>query len=152
MTLRRFDSDRSALVFASGGTNYAIPLSFVVETVQILPITKIPGVPWYIKGVCDLRGQIVPVIDLLGFFCGEALPETEYHCMLVAEVDDCKAGLLASDVKKVVPLDGDAVLENVGCETTGGFDVYVNETLDDGGDKILVIDVKKVFDDMINRA
>ncbi|MDO5562474.1 MAG: chemotaxis protein CheW [Synergistaceae bacterium] len=149
MTLNTIDDNTSALAFKAGGINYAIQLSYVVEMVQALPITAAPMAPWYIKGICDLRGKIIPVVDLSGFFHGECAFETNYRCLLVVEVNDCLAGLLVDNVLEVVSLSEGSLLE-AGDEVSNGFDRYVDKTLNNNGDKILAIDIQKVFCDMID--
>ena len=52
------------LNFKLGDENYAIPLSLVKEVVAPLPLTVVPNYPQYYKGIIDLRGQIIPILDL----------------------------------------------------------------------------------------
>lgn len=150
MTARITDYKNRALVFSAEGVNYAIGLPYVVETVQALPITKVPCVPDCVKGICNLRGQIVPVVDLIGYFSGVDSGASDCRCFLVVDVDGCSAGLLIDNVLKVVPVsDGSALgtTDSPAC----GFEKYVLATLDREEGKIIVIDIAKILKDITEK-
>jgi len=75
------------LTFALGDEEYGLPVLKVREIIKLMDITQVPQVPSHIRGVINLRGKVIPVIDLrlkFGFEVGE---NTERTCIIVVEVD-----------------------------------------------------------------
>ena len=71
------------LTFSLGKEEYGVPISSVKEINGLMDITPVPKVPKYIKGVINLRGKIVPVMDLRLRFGMEEIPYTERTCLVV---------------------------------------------------------------------
>ncbi|MCL5096125.1 MAG: chemotaxis protein CheW [Candidatus Omnitrophica bacterium] len=97
------------LSFVLGPETYAIPVLKVVEIIRTLPITTVPRMPDYIKGVFNLRGKIVPAIDLRARFgLAEAAP-TELSCLIVVQLDAVsgpkqRVGLMVDALEEVTPI------------------------------------------------
>lgn len=94
------------LTFFLGGETYGIPVLKVREIISLLPITPVPQVPAYMKGVINLRGKVIPVVDLRTKF---QLPEAETTgntCIVVVQV-----GATAHSQGKLVGIIVDAVEE-----------------------------------------
>jgi Chemotaxis signal transduction protein len=92
------------LTFALDGEEYGIPIQRVKEIIGIMDITCIPRTPLFIKGVINLRGKIIPVMDLRLKF---GMQEREYNqrtCIIVVE-------FLLGDVKKQMGIVVDTVSE-----------------------------------------
>src|SRR5690349_15162640 len=82
------------LTFQLGNEEFAIQVLRVREIMGIQEITAVPQTPDYVKGVINLRGKVIPVVDLRLKFC---LPEIEYTqrtCIIVAQIDGRTAGKL----------------------------------------------------------
>ena len=137
------------LVFTVDAVRYAIELKYVTETVQALPLTYVPRLPAYIRGVANLRGNMVPVIELARFFNGRAAAAEieKYSCLLVLRCEDCLFSILTDNVLCIGDLREN--LLNEGMErAAGGFERYVMATLADGDGVVLVLDGEKIFCDM----
>ena len=95
------------LICISDGLFYGIDAEQVVELITNHNITRLPRVPHYVRGIINLRGQIIPVIDIrlrLG------KPEAEESCiMVVNEGTDCM-GILVDGVDKMVSIRRDSIL------------------------------------------
>src|ERR1041384_8019449 len=74
------------LSFALGNEQYSVPVLKVREIIKIMDITAMPQVPQYVKGVINLRGKVIPVVDLRLKFGFEAHAYTERTCIIVVEV------------------------------------------------------------------
>ena len=88
-TQRRFNRDDLVgkyLSFALGNEQYSVPVLKVREIIKIMDITAVPQVPHYVKGVVNLRGKVIPVVDLRLKFGFEAQDYTERTCIIVVEV------------------------------------------------------------------
>ena len=75
------------LTFALGNEEYSVPVLKVREIIKIMDITAVPQVPQYVKGVVNLRGKVIPVVDLRLKFGFPAQDYTERTCIIVVEVE-----------------------------------------------------------------
>jgi purine-binding chemotaxis protein CheW len=103
------DSARTQyLSFSLRGTEYAVGILKVKEILQFEQTTRVPSTPRSVRGVINLRGQVVPVIDLASKFgLGETAP-TRLTCILIVEVQlegaPTVVGVLADSVQEVIEL------------------------------------------------
>jgi purine-binding chemotaxis protein CheW len=96
------------LTFMLGREEFAIRVLQVREIMKIQDITAVPQTPGYVKGVINLRGKVIPVVDLRLKFC---LPETEYTqrtCIIVVQVQGegvaIQTGIVVDEVSEVLNL------------------------------------------------
>jgi purine-binding chemotaxis protein CheW len=92
------------LTFTVGKEDYGIEISHVTEIIGIQKITDVPDMPPYIKGVINLRGKVIPVMDVRLRF---RMPEREYDdrtCTVVVNVNGTPVGLVVDTVKEVVDI------------------------------------------------
>jgi len=95
------------LTFLLGEEEYAISIRDVREIIGIMDITDIPDTPAFFKGVINLRGKIIPVIDLRIKFGMEERKYTKKTCIIIMEI-------LVQDAKKLVGVIVDTVSEVLG--------------------------------------
>ena len=93
------------LTFYVGDIIYGIELSHVLEIIQMQPITGIPAVPYYIKGVINLRGKIVPVIDIRRKLGIEEIEYGSRTCIIVVTIQEMQVGLIVDSVSEVITVD-----------------------------------------------
>src|SRR6185436_11176039 len=74
------------LTFALGKEEYGLEILKVREIIGFMDITVVPRTPAYVRGVINLRGQVIPVIDLRAKFAMPAVETTEATCIIVAEI------------------------------------------------------------------
>jgi purine-binding chemotaxis protein CheW len=74
------------LTFSLAGEEYGIGILKVKEIIGMMPITVVPQTPEYVKGVINLRGKVIPVIDLRLKFSMETAEYTERTCIIVVEI------------------------------------------------------------------
>jgi len=96
------------LCFTLAGTDYAVGILQVKEILQYEPLTRVPGVPAAVRGVINLRGSVVPVVDLaLKFGLGETAV-TKRTCILIVEAmlggERVVVGIMADEVREVLEL------------------------------------------------
>jgi purine-binding chemotaxis protein CheW len=75
------------LTFALGNEEYGVPVLKVREIIKVMDITQVPQVPPHVLGVINLRGKVIPVIDLRRKFGFAATEYTERTCIIVVDVD-----------------------------------------------------------------
>jgi len=136
------------LAFSVAGGDYALGILNVKEILQYEEVTKVPSTPRSIRGVINLRGSVVPVVDLAVKF---GLPEasvTKRTCILVVEVDLGGAptvmGLMADAVSEVIELGSDDVEEPPSFGTGVKVD-YIVGMGKVGRKFVLLLDIDKVL-------
>ena len=95
------------LICLSDGLLYGIEANEVVEIITDHTITRLPRVPHYVRGIINLRGQIIPIIDMrlrLG-----KMPQ-EDNCIMVVNVESQLVGLLVDGVEKMVDIPRESIL------------------------------------------
>ena len=86
------------LTFSMGAEEYGISILKIKEIIGMLPITTVPQTPKFVKGVINLRGKVIPVIDLRLRFNMEAIPYTERTCIIVIEIEGEEGNILTGIV------------------------------------------------------
>lgn len=92
------------LSFSFGEEIFALEIKYVTEIVGIQPITPVPEVPDYVKGIINLRGKVIPVIDMHIRF---RRPVTDYNdrtCIIVVDIKDTSVGLIVDNVDEVLSI------------------------------------------------
>ncbi len=92
------------LTFHLANEDYGIEICFVTEIIGIQAITQIPEMPDFIKGVINLRGKVIPVMDVRTRF---RLPPREYDertCIIVVDIDNTIVGLVVDEVSEVMDI------------------------------------------------
>jgi purine-binding chemotaxis protein CheW len=105
---RKAEADNEArtyLTFTIGEEIYGLDIGFVTQIINILEITKIPGQPDYVKGVINLRGQIVPVMEVRRKFNRMAIEYDDRTCIIVLCVEEMIIGLIVDSVAEVVYIE-----------------------------------------------
>ncbi len=100
--------DLQIVGFRIGRETYGVPITLVHEIVRLPEITPIPDAEECVEGVINLRGKIIPVIDLRKRFGQKEVTATAKNRILVTEVDSRRIGLIvdsASEVLKIPPSD-----------------------------------------------
>ncbi len=90
------------LTFTLGDEIYGIGILKVKEIIGMMPITSIPQTPRFVKGVINLRGKVIPILDLRLKFSMEAVDYTERTCIIVVEIDFDGAAVLIGVVVDAV--------------------------------------------------
>jgi purine-binding chemotaxis protein CheW len=93
------------LTFHLGGEVYGIGIHHVTEIIGLQTINKLPETPDYIQGIINLRGKIIPVIDMGMKFGREKNVYTDRTCIVVIETQQLSAGLIVDHVSEVITID-----------------------------------------------
>ena len=98
------------LTFVLDNESYGIGINNVTEIIGIQPITPIPELPDYIKGIINLRGKIIPVMDVRLRFKKQFREYNDRTCIIVVDMNDLSIGLIVDSVSEVlIILDQDIV-------------------------------------------
>jgi len=102
-------ADKQVVVFRLLDEEYGLEITGVQEIVRYQDITKIPEAPVFIKGILNLRGQVIPVIDLKRRFYGVDSTITEATRIVVVKVGDKTIGIIADEVSEVLRIAEEAI-------------------------------------------
>ncbi len=100
------------VVFLLGKENYGVEIHSVTTIEKMLPYARVPKTPDYIKGVINLRGEIVPIMDIRTRFGMEISEETEETRVIIIKINDISLGIIVDEVDEVLDLNEEAI-ENV---------------------------------------
>ncbi|WP_228124855.1 chemotaxis protein CheW [Candidatus Methylospira mobilis] len=92
------------LTFGVSGEEYGIGISYVTEVVGIQRIMEVPDVPHFIKGVINLRGKVIPVMDVRLRFNMEAVEYNERTVIIVLDINNVLVGLVVDYVSEVLEI------------------------------------------------
>ncbi len=102
------DAER-CLTFESAGLVMYMSTSYVIEIINDHSITALPMVPHYVKGIINLRGSILPVIDIRLLMDREAEEYTSKTCIIVLNIESIPIGIIVDRVRQVIDIDPDEV-------------------------------------------
>jgi purine-binding chemotaxis protein CheW len=130
--------------FRIGRETFGLPISTVHEIVRTPEITNVPHAPEYVEGVMNLRGRIVPVIDLRRRFGGVTVQNNKKNRVLVVDVDSRPVGLIvdgASEVLKISDVEIEPPPNVFGDASTN----YVTGVAKYQGRLIILVDLRKIL-------
>jgi purine-binding chemotaxis protein CheW len=136
--------DIQVVGFRVGKEHFGVPIELVHEIVRIMEITSVPDAPDFIEGVINLRGKIIPVIDLRKRFGEKMITSSKKNRILVAEIMGKIVGLVvdaASEVVKIPPGDIEPP-PNVFGETEVNYVTGVGKI---GNKLIILVDLGKIM-------
>ena len=103
------------LTFALGHEEYGLEILKVREIIKYVEVTAVPQTPHYVKGVINLRGQVIPVLDLRGKFGIPSADVTEETCIIVVEIAEsgrkANTGIVVDRVQEVLDIAGENIEE-----------------------------------------
>lgn len=88
---------------------FAIPIADVVQIIQFQSITEIPEFPYYAKGIINLRGSIIPIVDMRLRFGKEEIPYDDHTCTIVTNIADQLIGLVVDGVEEVTDIEPEEI-------------------------------------------
>ncbi len=97
------------LTFQLDDTEYAIEIYYVTEIMGMQKITKLPEMPSFVKGVINLRGKVIPVVDVRLRFGFEDRAYDERTCIIVINIRESNVGLIVDSVKEVADIPSEQI-------------------------------------------
>jgi purine-binding chemotaxis protein CheW len=145
---RVLDREGKYLTFLLGGEEYGIGILKVKEIIGMLPITPVPRMPVFVKGVINLRGKVIPVVDLRLRFGMGAMDYTERTCVVVVEIthggERLHTGIVVDSVSEVVSVKGADIEDTPSFGAKLNTDYILGMAKMGGGVKIL-LDIDRIL-------
>ena len=136
------------VTFKSGNEYFGLKIEYVNEIIVFQEITIIPESADYIKGLINLRGKIIPVVDVRIRFKQEPFEYNDRTCIIVINLDDIVVGLIVEKIAEVVEITEDNILVS---PTIGKADKSQNQYVyaigKVGDDVKLLLDPRKLLSD-----
>jgi purine-binding chemotaxis protein CheW len=146
-TGRAKESTRAELIsFAIGEEQYGVDIMAVREIKGWSEINYLPGQPDYVRGVLNLRGVMVPIIDLRCRFGGGLTEATPLHVVIIVQIEDQQIGLLADRVLDIVAFES-AQVQPVPSVVRNGRTEFLSGLLTVEAGMIAMIDLSHLLDD-----
>ena len=134
------------LTFLLGKEVYAIEIKYVIEMIGIQPITEVPELPEYVKGIINLRGKIVPVMDVRIRFKKEAKEYNDRTCIIVVEVESIMLGLIVDNISEVISIPDEEIVPPPEINKCAE-NKYIKGIGKVGSNVKLILDCKKLMND-----
>ena len=103
------------LTFSLEEEEYGIGILKIKEIIGMMPVTSVPRTPDFVKGVINLRGKVIPVIDLRLKFSMKSIPYSERTCIIVVEIDSAAStvfiGIVVDAVSEVLNIKEEEIEE-----------------------------------------
>ncbi|HEY4789305.1 MAG TPA: chemotaxis protein CheW [Bacteroidales bacterium] len=137
------------LVFSLGNEKYALPVNKVISIQEMSKVTNVPLAPGFMKGIYNLRGKVLPIIDIkVKFGMGETTL-TEKNCIVVLELDintdKILIGALVDKVDSVEEIEDELIQP---APSIGNYykSLFFSGIVQFDGEFVMLLDVKKLFD------
>lgn len=135
---------RQLVVFTLGSDDYGVPIAMVQEIIRHTPPRPIPGSTTHVLGVINLRGRIIPVVDLRARFGVVADPPSDAK-IVILEIGDLTVGIVVDEVREVLTVEADR------CEAPpegAGQADYIDAVARLEGRLLVILDMARLLGDV----
>lgn len=133
------------LTFKLEEETYGIEIKYVMEIISIQPISKVPELPEYVKGIINLRGKIIPVMDVRIKFKKEQKNYNDRTCIIIVEINELSVGLIIDTVAEVISIPESEIVAPP--EFTVNRNKYIYGIGKTGNEVKLLIDCNKLINE-----
>jgi purine-binding chemotaxis protein CheW len=102
-------AEKQLVVFTLADESYAIDINMVKEIIQLQPITRVPGTPGSVEGVINLRGSVIPIVDLRKRFQLTSIERTKDTRIVVVSCKGSEVGVIVDSVAEVLRIPVDSI-------------------------------------------
>lgn len=134
------------LFFSLDTVEYGVEISLVQEIITMQPISPVPSTKDFCKGVINIRGSIVPVIDMRIKLGKQECEYTESACIIVLELGSERVGAIVEKVLEVVEIPASQLLDSPAKTEATGFRSVSSKIVSSSAGKRQILDLEKVFD------
>jgi len=138
------DTEMKVIVFQLNHEEYGVDIMQVRSIEKMLPITRVPRAPGFVKGVINLRGVVTPVVDLRKRFSFSELEETEETRIIIVHVDGTEVGLIVDGASDVIDINEEQI--EPPSDLVGGVKAEYLQGVANLEDRLLImLNLKKVL-------
>ena len=136
--------ERQVVVFDLNEEAYGVDISQVREIIRMQEITRVPRAPEFVEGVINLRGKVIPVVDLRARFSMPSTERTDEHGIVVVDVDGQDIGMVVDAVTEVSRTPSDSIEPPSSVITTDDSE-YLTGIVKTDDKLIILLDIAKVI-------
>lgn len=133
------------LIFSMDNELYGMEIRYITEIIGIQPITEVPEMPNYVKGITNLRGKIIPVMDARLRFKKPEKEHDDRTCIIVLDSNDTSIGLIVDSVAEVLTIQDEDIAPPP--EINKGGQKYIKGVGKAGGSVKLLLDCQRLLSD-----
>lgn len=131
------------MVFTINNQKYALSCKYIIEIIEMTSITKVPFLPNYMKGIINLRSNIIPVMDIRSRFKIEEKEYNERTCIIIVENRYEKIGLIVDTVNEVLNIEKE---QNMNIDISDYKENFVKGVSNINNDIKLILDCNSLMD------
>ena len=135
------------LFFKIDKESYGVGIRHVIEIIELQSISSVPDMPPYVKGVINLRGKVIPIVDLRLRFDMDERDYDNRTCIIVTEVDHVLVGFIVDTVEEVLEIMERDIEPPPKFKSVSGGDRYISGMGKAGEAIKILIDVEKLVQD-----
>jgi purine-binding chemotaxis protein CheW len=109
MSKNEIVAEKQMVLFELGSETYGLDIATVHEIIRMQPITKVPKAPFYVEGVINLRGRVIPVIDMGRRFGLEKVEKDKNNRIVVVNIQGTTLGIIVDAVTEVLRITNDSI-------------------------------------------
>lgn len=153
MSTTTMEAEQATAATATGGKfltfyleeeEYGIEILSVREIIGLLPVTPVPQTPYYVQGVVNLRGQVIPVVDLRLKFDMQGIDPTDETCIIVVHTGGAQLGIIVDKVSEVLDIPSKDIVDapTLGSEINTDYIMGIGKS---EGRVTLLLDIAQIF-------
>ncbi len=137
-------SEKHLVLFTIAGEKYAVDINSVYEIIRPQPITRVPKAPFFVEGIINLRGKVVPVVDMRKRFGLADTEQTKDSRIMVVDSNGESVGIIVDAVTEVLRIPADSIEPPSNIIISTSLD-YMLGIAKRNGDMIVLLDLNKVL-------
>ena len=137
--------DNKYLTFKIGDEDYGIDIGDITEIIELQKITEVPDMPTYVKGVINLRGKVIPVMNLRVRFNMEEREYDDRTCVIIVNVTNNSIGFIVDRVLEVIDIPDGDIDPPPQFKTASGYEKYVKGIGKIGEEVKILIDAQRII-------
>lgn len=132
------------VVFKLDGEYYGIDIHFVENIEKVMDITRVPFSKHYVSGVVNLRGNVIPIVDLRPRFGLEKKPYTDESRIIIVNISELKIGMIVDSSSEVLQLDENDIDDAPTIKSNHGED-FISKIGKNNGRIIMLVDLIRIL-------
>ncbi len=138
------ENNNQYVIFKLENEFYGIPINYVETIEKVLELTRVPNTPVYVKGVINLRGVVVPVVDLRQRFNLKTRAIADESRIIILSIDEVAVGLLVDNSSEVITIMEDAI-DSTSNLVNSFEDDYIKGIGKVDDRMIIIVDIPKIL-------
>jgi purine-binding chemotaxis protein CheW len=135
------------LCFKIGKESFGIDIRHIIEIIELQKISLVPNMPAYVKGVINLRGKVIPVVDLRLRFLMDERPYDDRTCIVVTDIGGVRISLIVDTVEEVMEIPEGEIEPPPRFKAMEGKERYISGLGKSGEEVKILLDVDRLVED-----